>query len=162
FGGFVGVGQSAPVVGRGVFGAAAVGGDQLTDKLVVGLVGGDAVAQPAVEAPSSLIAQVFELDLEQIAPLHGPEIGILRSCQKGVDHVGALVGTLVGEEGTLLLGRRRQADHIVIDAPQKLRLAAQLGRQNLRLLELLENVLVNVVVFRGIAPDEIGIVFEDD
>ena len=63
---------------------------QLACHLVVGLVGGDGLADPFVERVHAFFAQIFAVGLQQVAPLQCPMVHEGRTRNQLVDHAAAL------------------------------------------------------------------------
>ena len=65
----------------------ALGGDDVAHELVVGHVGGEGVANPGVEGEGAalLLLLARALVAQQVAPLHGPEVGVFVASQKLID-----------------------------------------------------------------------------
>lgn len=61
---------------------------------------------------------------QQIGPLHGPEVGILRPLEQAVDQPGFLVGRGISQEFLRFENRRQLADDVQIDATDKLLVTA--------------------------------------
>src|SRR5205085_339584 len=81
-------------------------------------VGGDRLANPGVEAegPLGAVGLVAALDAQDVGPLVGEVVGILRRVNQPIDELVALVGGPIGEEGLHLLGRGQRAREVVLGA----------------------------------------------
>ena len=97
----------------------------------------------------------LRLDPQQVAPLHGPVVGELVALQQPVDQGAAFVGVAVREELRGLLGGGQRADDVQIDAPDKHRVGAEVGRLDAQPLPLGEDQLVDLAVRGGL-----GVKFE--
>ena len=135
---------------------ATAGGEQVDDDAVDGHVGADAVGQPVVVEQRVLVERrgVVALvdagaDLQELGPLHDPELGELLALEEGLDQLGALVGAGVGEEGADLRGRRVEPDHVDGHAAHVFLVRAEAGRQDAELMQALVDGAVDVVELRG-------------
>src|SRR5207247_8638682 len=54
---------------------------------------------------------------EQLAPLHGPEIGVLRAFEQTIDQPRPLPRRSVRKEPTCFICRRHDANHIQVNSP---------------------------------------------
>src|SRR3990172_9058375 len=96
---------------------------QLADELAVRFVRPKRLAEPSVQRPDSLHAHAIRIGPQQVGPLVGPEVGVLRTIEQLVDQPLALVQTGVGEEGSRFLGSRQPADRAQIGPAMKRRVA---------------------------------------
>jgi len=126
---FRGLGPVAEDHGRAVAERAALGGDQLADKLVIRFVLAERVAQPRVEVPHGLDAGPVRVGPKQVGPLVRPEVGVLGPLEQAVDQLLPLIGARVREEGLRLVGRRQPADRPQVRPPVKRRVARRNRRQ---------------------------------
>ena len=86
----VALAEGPVVVRRRVAEVRAGGGQQLRGKRVVGLVGCNAVANPAMvrlHAVGPEVARELALDPQQVAPLECLEVGVFVAFQQGVDEL---------------------------------------------------------------------------
>ncbi len=116
------VGDRPAEVGRAVAEIAPAGRQQLADELVVGLVLGDALADPEVIAhhgPGPEVDGKLALDPQQVAPLQGPEVGKLLALQQPVDELAPLLRVGVASKRADFVGRGQRADGVEIDASQE-------------------------------------------
>ena len=130
---------------------ASVRCQKFTHKLIVWLIVRDALVHPAVVSSHGLRPdphRVLALDAQQVAPFQRPEIRKFGAFQQPVDQLGALVRSRVFQKRTRLGGCGQNADHVQIDAAQKLLVRAQTGRWNSQRLQLGMNQLVDLVVRR--------------
>ena len=81
----VGVAQGPVVVGSRLLVGAAPAGDQLPGQQVERLVVGHRLAEPFVEHLHALAIELLFLVAEQVGPFEGPELGILRPLEQGID-----------------------------------------------------------------------------
>ena len=102
----------------------------------------------------SVAADLLGRQPQQVAPLQRPELGIFGPIEQAIDQLGALVRRRIREKRRRLFDRRRDADHVQIDAADEFLVRASRRRQELQLLQLLVHQLVDVVVPRRIVPGE--------
>ena len=108
---------------------ATAGGEQFAGELVVGHVGGDGGAQPAVIGLRRIWPQIdrkLRLDAQHIAPAQRPQVGKFVAFQQPVDENSALVrGVGIQDEIAGFLRAGQGADHVQIDAANEYRIGAQ-------------------------------------
>ncbi len=146
----VAVGDGPVEIGRPDAEIAAVGSEQLADELVVGLVLGDALADPAVIRLRRLrpeIDRVFRLDPQQVAPLQRPEVGELLALQQPVDQLAPLLRIGVGQKGAGLVRRGQRADHVQVDAAQEILRRAQTSEGGMPSVLSLANTSSSILLF---------------
>ena len=91
-------------------------------------------------------------NLQQLAPLHHPQLDELLTRQQLIDQLFALGRIGVGHELLGFGGRRQHAANIEAHAANELRIAAQLGGLNPQPLQLVVDQLVDVIVGRHFLP----------
>ena len=127
---------------------AAPGREDFAHHLVVRLVGGEAFANPVVNRVGALEPDTRDVRPEQIAPAVRPRVGVPRIVKQAVDQLGAFVRRLIGKK-TPHLGRlRQQADRVDEGAPDKLRVAAKVARQQTQLLKTSIRQVIDEIVAR--------------
>ena len=115
---------------------------QPADKLVVGEILPEAVAKEGVEGEGRLDADAVGIGAEEIGPLVGLEVGILRAVQKRRHKLLALGRIGIGKIGAGLVGRGEAADEIEARAPQERALRGLLAGEDVHRGELLPHRLV--------------------
>ncbi len=127
---------------------AAAGGQHLADKLVIRLVLGERRLHPAVirlRGVGPEIDRELGLDPEDVAPLHGPVVGVLVAFQQTVDQRGAFAfGVRVVEELADLLRGGKRAEHVQVHAAHEHRVGAE-HRLDAQRRQLGEDDLIDLV-----------------
>ena len=126
-----------------------LGGDTLARNPVVGFVPRDAVPEPLpVQADGLHVRVGVTGNPEDVREPEGPVLHIFGGIEKSLDQLLSLVTVLAGEEFARARGRWECARHIQTQAPQKLRVGRQLGRENVELSQFREDVVVDEVIPR--------------
>src|SRR5262245_29678238 len=107
--------------------------------MIIGHVLGNSLANPGVERKCALGAASFiaALDAENVGPLIGEEITVLRRLQKLIDKLVALLRIIVGEKSSYLIGRRQRAGYVERHAANELFVGAQIGGHDAQFLPFL-------------------------
>ena len=69
-------------------------------------VGGELVAEPALEHPDAFRSHRLLFVAQQVGPLECPEIGELGAIEQAVDQLRSFQGVAIGQESSGLAGRR--------------------------------------------------------
>jgi hypothetical protein len=129
--------------------------EQFADDLVERRAGPDPVAEPLVVELEPLRADAVDgADLEQLGPLHDPDVAELLAREQRIDQLLALLRVRVGEELRALGRRGEQADEVHVHAAEERLVVAHLGRHDVELVELRVDVGVDVVERRGLRVGE--------
>jgi len=151
------------IAGGGILAIGARRGEDLARERVVRRVGGDFRPDPFAELAGAVLAEELPVHLQQVGPLVGPVVDVVRRADQAVDHGVAFLADRprVGEERAHLLGRGRQARQVEVHAAQEIGVGAQLRRQDLQAAPLRRGELVDAVPLLGLAPLEAGAVAHD-
>src|SRR5437773_2268242 len=126
-------------------GRITAGRQDFAGELIVRLVLGDAVADPAMEGEGAEGAGriLAALHAQDVGPFVREEVAVLRHLQQRVDQLIAFLRIAVGDK-LLDLGRRRQrAADVERYAANEYFIRAQIARHDAELLPLLVRVLVD-------------------
>ena len=95
--------------------------------------------------------------MQELGPLHHPQVDEFFSAQEVVDHGVAFAGGGVGEKRPDLIGSGQRPGDIEVDAAQKGRVVREVGRRDAQFAQLRIDEGVDVVVFRDGRPREVQI-----
>src|SRR5690348_5353252 len=111
----------------------ALGSHPLARDLVVRLVGNHALPDPI---PVHRAVHWAASNPKQLGKPEGPEVVVLWRVQQQIDKLVPLAKVFAGYKLLHSFGRGQGAGEIETDASQKLRIARQLRRQNIELVQL--------------------------
>ena len=109
---------------------------QAADKLVVGEILPEDIAEEGVEGEGRLDADAVGIGAEEIGPLVGLEVGILRAVQKRRHELFSLRRIGIGKIGAGFVGSGEAADEIEARAPQERALRCLLAGEDVHRGEL--------------------------
>ena len=106
--------------------------------------------------------QLLAVRAQDIAPLERPERRELIAVEQPIHNHRAAVGIRdIGDQGLRFVRRGKTSRQVERHAAKELVIGANVRRQDLKLLELLENSAVHEVQLGGIVPRKAGDIFEE-
>ena len=148
--------QDFPIIGGRILAARARSGQDFPRELIVGRVLLQFLADPVPEQFRPFRAQKLAVALQQVRPLVRPEINVLRAADQAVHHgipFGAGFACVIHECANLV-GRRRQAGEIQVNAANKIQVGAKLGRLNFHPLPFGRDEFIDFAPRGRFLPDE--------
>ena len=141
-----------------VAGEHLVAGDLLLDEAVVRLVRVEGVDHVVAVAPGvrTILVEFEAVGVgvaNDVEPLGGPALAVVRRGEQAVDDLFVGVGRLVFQEGVYFVGRRRQAGEVVGDAADQTVAIESGGRGELLLGEAVEDEGVDGIADPGIVRE---------
>src|SRR5262245_60990191 len=132
------------VRGQGLIGTTT-GGEQVSDKLVVGLIFGERIAQPGLVIRGSVVQELGTV-CEKVAIFQRPEVCIFRAGEECVHEVLPFGRRTIRQKRSHFRWFGESANQIQINTPNEFAVGAQLGGQHAQPEKLVENQVVDVVV----------------
>jgi hypothetical protein len=151
---------AAIIIGRRIVERAAARGQQFPHDFVPRCVAFDVTAEPLAVGVAALDLNRQPIRAQNVQPLVSPEIGKLGPVQELIDQPGSFARIAISEERSCFSGRGQDATQIQEDSTHEFLIRTHFRRQDVKQLELRENMLVQIIVCRGIGPGEVRLGFE--
>ena len=156
-------------VHRRVGDRATVGGQQVDDHLVQRLVLADTISEPVVVEERVFVERRLVVpaidtgaNLQQLGPLHHPELGKFFTLQEHVNQLGALIGALIRQERLHFRGLGIKPDDIDVDAADIFLIGAEARRGNAQAVQALVDRGVDVIKGFGLRTGINKVLGNDD